>query len=233
MIRYYYTGIESEYEYFFNEKFVRKNISSNKENISISLTFDSINIKTGLSKNKTVTSDGIYFLVTGTLYMNNKTSKEIINSTIGLTEHAPNFTNITTHYYNYRNPENWTLIFENIPRNNNYIYDLQLQINAIISKGLLNEELLVYKTQVDLTDIKIEEPKNSKTWIYIITGIIGGILLILAIFFIIRNIRLKNRNVVLQERIKSIAFSNDIQKNVLIQNKSITKNESDYESTFI
>ena len=233
MIRYYYTGIESEYEYFFNEKFVRKNISLNKENISISLTFDSINIKTGSSKNKTVTTDGIYFLVTGTLYMNNKTSKEIINSTIGLTEHAPNFTNITTHYYNYRNPENWTLIFENIPRNNNYIYDLQLQINAIISKGLLNEELLVYKTEVDLTDIKIEEPKQSKTWIYIITGIIGGILLILAIFFIIRNIRLKNRNVVLQERIKSIAFSNDIQKNVLIQNKSITKNESDYESTFI
>ena len=114
-----------------------------------------------------------------------------------------------------------------------HIYDLQLQINAIISKGLLNEELLVYKTEVDLTDIKIEEPKQSKTWIYIITGIIGGILLILAIFFIIRNIRLKNRNVVLQERIKSIAFSNDIQKNVLIQNKSITKNESDYESTFI
>ena len=233
MIRYYYTAIESEYEYFFNEKFVRKNISSNKENISISLTFDSINIKTGLSKNETVIRNGVYFLVTGTLYKNNKTSKEIINSTIGLTEHAPNFTNITTHYYNYRNPENWTLIFENIPRNNNYIYDLQLQINAIISKGLLNEELLVYKTQVDLTDIKIEEPKNSKTWIYIITGIIGGILLILAIFFIIRNIRLKNRNVVLQERIKSIAFSNDIQKNVLIQNKSITKNESDYESTFI
>ena len=61
------------------------------------------------------------------------------------------------------------------------IYDLQLQINAIISKGLLNEELLVYKTEVDLTDIKIEETKNSKTWIYIITGIIGGILLILAI----------------------------------------------------
>ena len=233
MIRYYYTEIESEYEYFFNEKFVRKNISPNKENISISLTFDSINIKTGLSKNETVIRNGVYFLVTGTLYKNNKTSKEIINSTIGLTEHAPNFTNITTHYYNYRNPENWTLIFENIPRNNNYIYDLQLQINAIISKGLLNEELLVYKTEVDLTDIKIEEPKQSKTWIYIITGIIGGILLILAIFFIIRNIRLKNRNVVLQERIKSIAFSNDIQKNVLIQNKSITKNESDYESTFI
>ena len=233
MIRYYYTGIESEYEYFFNEKFVRKNISSNKENISISLTFDSINIKTGSSKNKTVTTDGIYFLVTGTLYKNNKTSKEIINSTIGLTEHAPNFTNITTHYYNYRNPENWTLIFENIPRNNNYIYDLQLKVNAIISKSILNEELLVYKTEVNLTDIEIKATTNSNIWTYILIGIIGGIILFLAIFFIIRNILLKNKNDNLQNEIKSIVFSNDTQKNILIQSRRISETESDFQTTFI
>ena len=233
MIRYYYTIFEEEYEYYFNEKFDRKNISSNNENISVSLTFDSINIKTGLTKNETVTRNGIYFLITGTLYKHNETIKEIINSTSNLGEHIPYYTNRTIHYYNHRKPEKWTLIFENIPRNNNYIYDLQLKVNAILSKSLLNEELLVYKTEVNLTDIELKETKKSKIWIYIVFGIIGGICLILAVFFIIRNIRLKNRNVNLQNEIKSIEFSNDIQKDILIQSKIISESENDYQTTFI
>ena len=92
---------------------------------------------------------------------------------------------------------------------------------------------MVYKTEVDLTDIEIKATNKSKTWIYILLGIIGGIGLILAVFFIIRNIRLKNRNVDLTQKIKSISFSNDVQKNVLINDKKISKNESDYENTFI
>ena len=92
---------------------------------------------------------------------------------------------------------------------------------------------MVYKTKVDLTDIKIQTINNSKTWIYILLGIIGGIFLILAIFFIVRNIRLKNRNADLQNEIKSIEFFNDMQKNILTRNNSITKREHDYETTFI
>ena len=233
MIRYYYTTIEKEYEYYFNEKFDRKDISSNNENISISLTFDSINIKKGLTKNETVTINGIYFLITGTLYKQNKNLKEIINSTSYLTEHIPYFTNRTIHYYSHSNPEKWTLIFQNIPRNNNYIYDLQLKVNAIISKSILNEELLVYKTEVNLTDIEIKATTNSNIWTYIVIGIIGGIILFLAIFFIIRNILLKNKNDNLQNEIKSIVFSNDTQKNILIQSRRISETESDFQTTFI
>ena len=49
------------------------------------------------------------------------------------------------------------------------------------------EELLLYNTTVDLTDIT-----SNKTWIYILIGIIvGGIIVILAIFFIVKYIRLK------------------------------------------
>ena len=233
MIRYYYTTYEKEYEYYFNEKFDRKDISSNNENISISLTFDSINIKKGLTKNETVTINGIYFLITGTLYKQNKNLKEIINSTSYLTEHIRYFTNRTIHYYNHSNPEKWTLIFQNIPRNNNYIYDLQLKVNAIISKSILNEELLVYKTEVNLTDIEIKATTNSNIWTYILIGIIGGIILFLAIFFIIRNILLKNKNDNLQNEIKSIVFSNDTQKNILIQSRRISETESDFQTTFI
>ena len=103
----------------------------------------------------------------------------------------------------------------------------------LFQKVYSNEELLVYKVEVELTDIKIEEQKASKIWIYILLGVIGGILLIVAIFFIVRNIRLKNRNVDLQNEIKHMAFSNDIQKNVLVNDNTISKKESDYESTFI
>ena len=233
MIRYYYTSIEDEHEYYFNEKFDWEIISSNNENISILLNFNNIGIKKGLTRNETVTKKGIYFLITGTLYYQNKTLNETINTASKLTEHIPYYTNLTTHNYSHSNPENWTLIFENISRNNNYIYDLQLQVNAIISKSLLNEELLIFTTELDLTDIKLEQKKSSKKWIFILLGVIGGILLIVAIFFIVRNIRLKNRNVDLQNEIKHMAFSNDIQKNVLVNDNTISKNESDYESTFI
>ena len=136
MIRYYYTKIEDEYEYYFNETYVRNDTNSNNDNISISLTFNNIEIKTGKERDITVTRKGIYFLITGTLFKQNKTLKEIINTTSKLTEHIRYYTNSTIHNYSHTKPKNWTLIFENIPRNNNYIYDLQLQVNAIISKSL-------------------------------------------------------------------------------------------------
>ena len=112
-------------------------------------------------------------------------------------------------------------------------YTLQLKVNAIISKSIFNEELLVYKTEVYLTDIEEKETSKSTIWIYIVLGVIGGISLFLAIFFIIRNILLKNKNDNLQNEIKSIVFSNDTQKNILTQDRRISEAESDYQTTFI
>ena len=229
MIRYYYTKFKDEYEYDFDGIFKKDELYSNDDNISISLTFNGIKITKGLTKNETVIKKGIYFIIEGTLYKQNKSLKESINSTSNIKEHIKLFTNKTIYHYNHSNLGNFTLIFKNIPRNNNYIYDLKLEINAIISKSLSNEEILVYSTEVDLTDIK----KTSKTWIYILIGIAGGIVLILVILFIIRFVRLHNKNKDLQNEIKSIAFSNDIQKNVLMKETKISRNESDFESTFI
>ena len=55
-----------------------------------------------------------------------------------------------------------------LPRKNSYTYDLQLKVNAIISKSIFNEELLVYKTKVDLTKFGIISKKESRIWIYIV-----------------------------------------------------------------
>ena len=229
LIRYYYTEVAKEYEYYFDENFELKEISSNDKNISISLTFNSIKIKTWEKRDKEVIKNGIYFLIIGTLYKNDETLKENINSMSQLTKHIPFFTNITKHYESYSHPENWTLIYENIPRNNNFIYDLQLKINDIISKDLLNEEILMYKTTVDLTNIEI---KTNRIFIIILI-IISGFIIILAIFFIIKFIRLQKRNSSLEEEIKSLSYTNNIQKNILNKEKIKYEKETDYDSTFI
>ena len=99
------------------------------------MTFNGIKITKGLTKNETVIKKGIYFIIEGTLYKQNKSLKESINSTNNIKEHIKLFTNKTIYHYNHSNLGNFTLIFINIPRNNNYIYDLKLEINAIISKS--------------------------------------------------------------------------------------------------
>ena len=91
---------------------------------------------------------------------------------------------------------------------------------------------MVYVTQVDLTGIKFEETNKKNSWLP------WGIPLIIVVaavlvFFIIKLVKLKKKNDSLQLEMKSLAFSNDIQTNVLIKEKNISKNESDYESTFI
>ena len=134
-------------------------------------------------------------------------------------------------YYDRDNPEKWTLVFKDIPRKENFIYELQLQINTIIEDNILNEIFLVYTTKVDLTDLGIEEIKN---YLWIILGtIIGVIVAILIAFSVYKYIRLKRKNINLQEEMKSMAYSNKVQKNVLVKEQNITQKDSDYESTFI
>ena len=140
-------------------------------------------------------------------------------------------TNITYKFNDNENKE-WTLEFKNLKRSKNYIYDLQLQIYAIHLDNFLNEEFLLYKTNIALEGLKSEEEKNL-TWLYILLSIIGAIFLAVALFFIIKFARLKKRNDSFTQEMKSLLFSNDIQKNVLINERVLSKNESDFESTFI
>ena len=76
---------------------------------------------------------------------------------------------------------------------------------------------------------------NPRAHSVVILGIILGVIgaLIIA-FFIIKYIRLTKRNVNLQEEMKSMAYSNNIQKNVLIKEKTErAQSDTDYETTFI
>ena len=94
-----------------------------------------------------------------------------------------------------------------------------------------HEEFLVFETEVDLTEIKIEEESEYLFLAYVIP--ISIIIAIVIIFFIIKFLRLKKKNANLKQEVISFLFSNDVQKNVLSKELQLSKKESDYESTFI
>ena len=125
----------------------------------------------------------------------------------------------------------FTLIFKNVPREKNYIYDLRLQVKARAFKEFCKEEYLSFKVKADLTDIK----KRDLKWLiwFIPVVAIGIILIIVLVALLTKFLILKKKNSNLQQDIVSLAFSNDVQKNVLTREKQISKNESDFESTFI
>ena len=81
---------------------------------------------------------------------------------------------------------------------------------------------------------KIPDPEefNKNIFIYIFVPI-GAVFLPVALFFIIKFIKLKKRSDSFKQEMKTLLFSNDIQKNILVNEKELSKNDSDYENTFI
>ena len=226
MIRYYYTGGDKRDKYIIDVNPKINEISKNDKNVSISLTFKPIK----LNFNYDVKKVKIYFYIYGYLFQLNSSSDELINTTSFLNTQISKFETKIKHNHNYYHPENWTLVFKDIPRAGNLIYDLQLKINSIIENNIFNEQFLILTTKIDLTEFRIK----SKLFIWITIGTIGGALVIfLAIFFIIKYIRLQKSNVNLKEELKSLAYSNDVQKDVLKKDQKDTKKDADYESTFI
>ena len=90
---------------------------------------------------------------------------------------------------------------------------------------------MIFTKEIDLTDIKLIEEK-SILW-YILGPVLGLIFLVLVIFFAIKFIRLKNSNINLQEDLKSMAYSNNVQKNVIAKDNEVARKDLDYDSTFI
>ena len=228
MIRYYYTGLGKKDKYIFDLNAEKQVINMNDANVTISLNFKPVK----LNFNYNVSKIKIYFYIYGSLFQLNNKSDEIINTTCFLNEQIPKFINKTKYNFNYSHPENWILVYKDIPRTGNLIYDLQLKINSIIENNIFNEEFLIFTTKIDLTDLEFRNKKNN-AWIIAVSVVGGSLLIFLGVFFVIKYIRLKKSNVNLKEDLKSLAFSHDVQKNVILKEKKESKKDSDYESTFI
>ena len=233
MIRYYYTGLGSEYIYSVDDENRKINISYQDNNYAnVCISYNSIKIVTGnKGEEKEVNRSDIYFYIYAFLFKKDTKSKELINTTSILHERNFSYQTKTIHYYNYSNKENWNITFENIERNKYDKYELQLQVNVYLLNNIFNEEFLIFTSELDLTEIKYSD---NLYIILIIVGVVVGILIIgLVVYFVLKYKNLKKSNLDLKEDLKDMAFANDVQKDVLKQEQITSQRYTDFETTFI
>ena len=229
MIMYYLNDIKDDYKINLDFNYEWKDDDNIEKETDITFKFSGISVIDSYEK-------GIDFYIIGTLYYPNEKSSELVNSTCFLRERqqasVSEKTNSTFNNTpgNYKSTE-FNLIFKNVLREENFIYDLRIQMKARVSNEFSKEEYMAFAIKADLTDIK----KRDLKWLaWAIPVIVVGVVLIIAlVFLIIKFLKLKKNNDNLQQDMVSLAFSNDVQKNVLTREMHISKNESDFESTFI
>ena len=98
-------------------------------------------------------------------------------------------------------------------------------MTASIKNDNSQEEYMAYSLKVNLTDIKLNEPEQ-KSWLPwgIPVIVVGSIfIIIIIIYFVIKFIKLKKKNVNLQNEMVSLAFSHDVQKNILYSMKTVPR----------
>ena len=243
MLIYYLNETSDDYTFSLDKNYIIKNLTNDtsKNSIDISIKFNGIDV--------TNFEEGdLTFFINGTIYEvdENKNKNgdlaESINSTCflnGINKIDSTSKANSSFYGQSGKSSEFTLIFKDIPRNDGkYFYDLRLQIIARISNNYFREEFLAFVIGLNLTEFKkIEEsskPNKGIPWYaWGIPVIVVGVILIILAFFIIKFLRLKKTNTNLKNEMVSLAFSNDVQKNVLIKDRNNTISESDYESTFI
>ena len=85
----------------------------------------------------------------------------------------------------------------------------------------------MYTLEIDLSDIF----KSNLIWL--ISAIAISIIIILIMVFIICTIKMKKKNANLEEKVLAISFqSGNITENIIDKNQK-SKNDEDYENTFI
>ena len=229
MIRYYYADEDFEHSYHLNNNIGKDYINQNNVTIDLSTTFDPIQFL--INNEPYYPYDTHYFYISGILYKKNDTD-ELLNTSSLLHERTPFREDQTINTYYWKESEKFTLVFKDIPRTDNFVYDLQIKVIVYVENSIFIKELLTFTAEVDLTDIKLEPEVESSVWI-IIGPIIGVVFLLIVAFFLIKYIRLKKANVNLKEDLKSISYSNDIQKNVLNKERQYSEKQNDYDKDFI
>ena len=219
LIRYSYRDFNVRNTFSFDDKYF-KHITENNDYENYAFTFNSFKIETS---SELLKKRGIAYYITGTLYIEDESPKGnyLLNniSSIYVDE-------LMNNYIQGVSENNWTLQFRNFPKNNTKKYELRIQLYAILLDNLFSEEYFLYKIDPDID-------KKSTWWKWLLGILAVVIALTVAIIIIVRYLKLKKKDENFQQEMKSLLFSNDIQKNVLIEEKKISKNESDFESTFI
>ena len=232
LIRYSYHDSENINYYFQLDENYTNSTKIENNSREINYTFNKIELETS----QDIAVKRAAYFITGTLYKKKEGNSS--NNTYVLNVIDSRHVSKARHYYNETHfEENWTLVFKDFPKENYDEYEMQLQIQAYIIGVLFNDEYLLYKINVTLhneTETKTtDEDKPKNWWKWLLGGGLIFIALLVALIILIKFLKLKKKNSNFQQEMKSLLFSNDIQKNVLIKEKKISRNENDFESTFI
>ena len=153
MLRYFYSEEKAQLIYYLNVNAEKNYINQNEENITLSLTFEPLEIFQNNARLNTQIL--INISISGLLYKKQENSEELLNTTTLLYERNHSYEDHTVTIYNISESYKFALIFKDIPRKENFVYDLQFQFNAFID-NFFNELYFVFTTEVDLKDIKLE-----------------------------------------------------------------------------
>jgi hypothetical protein len=220
IIRYYFTKEKKEENYKLNKTFSPEKVNHNND---IILKFNKIEI---ISKNNTKDRNKL-FKIFGFLYSDENDIKgEFFNSSKKMQgKFFKNYTFI-------QNDTDFSLYFTSVKssKKNNYIFNLLMKIIVFEKGTLFNEDFFVYRLKVNLED-ELKEKFPFRLVIIIICPFIFVIIIII-IIFTIGFIKLKKNNTNLKEKVLAISFTTGKIDEEIIEKKN-SKNDEDYENTFI
>ena len=142
ILRYYYTEETMENKYEFDNNFSLEEIDSSDDDnyVTISLKFNNLKIKV----NNIDHHDDRYnitFFVNGFLYKKEENKEKLLNTSAVIKNREYLYKAKTSSIYRY--DKNIILIFKNISRDNNFIYDLQFRVNVYIDDdNIFNEDFI-------------------------------------------------------------------------------------------
>ena len=227
MIRYYYSEENLEDIYIVDLNYEKKVLSSDDNNINISLRFKSIDVQVNGSSLDPKKSR-IYFDINADLFPKQNLKGEILN-TSSIIYKEPLYSAETSYEFGSKNNYNFT--FTNISRKDNFVYEVRLKINSVIEDNIFDEEFLAYTFELDLTDIEKDDNKTN-IWTILIPIIVVILLAIISLIFLFKYRKLRRDNTQLKEKVLSKGYTSGLVENVLTKEEKSRKDQ-DYETTFM
>ena len=213
ILRYYFNEKQNKQYYKLNEDF--KKIKENNDDIVFE--FNIIEMPNN--------TDSIFLKIFGILYKNEIDIKnEFINTSETINKHIIKNQTFTTNNLNFK------LYFSNIRSiaDNNYSFNLEIKID--IENDIFNENLYMYKLPINLEEEFGTKNEFPIFWIIIIS-LLAFVIIIIIAFLVYKIIRLKKKNINLEERVLSSSFQNFDEG--IIDKNTHSKKDEDKDNPFI
>ena len=233
ILRYYFTKIDNEKYYKLNEKFTKKKGYSKND---IILEFKELELiynknKSIITKKEDEKDDNSFYIYSFLYLKENDLKKESINSSFYQKNVIKSVTYIDKNSKFSLYFKDLNNLLDNINLNNfNFVFNLHIKI-FVYKKNMFNEEFYLYTIPINLED-ELKDTNSKLIWILIIASL-GLVIIVIIIISVIIVTRMKKSNKNLKEKVLAISFTSGKIDDEIIGKASNSKNDEDYENTFI